>query len=202
LRFQEWDYLERDFGDTTHALEDISYLVLKPGRYAMSDGSVWEVGTFAIDGTINWQSIQFSEPFDNPPHLFLTVQTYNGAQAATIRARNVSANGFESALFEEEALNDGHATETVGYVAIYSPSNGGLIDQDVGQVPYTLQTLDIDSEWTPAFGQQFKVEEEQSLDNEVKHTFETVHVLAVGNQIYAQQVSDFGGNLSALRRME
>ena len=202
LRFQEWDYRARDFGDTSHALEDIPYVVLQPGRHLMSDGSEWEVGTFPLGGTGAWQGVLFSAPFTQPPKLFLTVQTYNGNQAVSARARAVTVDGFEAALFEEEALMDGHNVETIGYLAIDSAAGGGLLDLDGTQVPYLLQSLSGDERWSPVLSQRLKVEEEKSNDSEVGHADETLHVLAIGNQILAQQVTSNGGDTTALRRLE
>lgn len=202
IRFQEWDYRQRDFGDNHHAVEDIPYLVLHSGRHTMSDGSVWEVGTFDIGGTGSWQKVFFNQLFTQSPKLFLTVQTAYGPQAVTARARNVTADGFEVALFEEEALMDGHAIESVGYLAIESSAGGGLIDLDGKQLPYLLQTLHSDHRWTPVLSHRLKVEEERSKNNEVGHVAETLHVLALGSQVFAQQVSSKGGDTTALRRME
>lgn len=201
MRFQEWDYRARDFGDTSHAVEDIPYVVLQPGRHLMSDGSEWEVGRFNLGGTGNWQGILFDTPFAAPPHLFLTVQTYNGSQAVAVRARNVSMDGFEAALLEEEALMDGHSAESIGYLAIDSPAGGGLLDLDAAQVPYLLQSLSADHRWSPVLSQRLRVEEEQSRDSEVRHVDETLHVLALGDQVLAQQVSHNGADTSALRRL-
>ena len=202
LRFQEWDYRARDFADTGHVLEDIPYVVAKPGRHLMSDGSEWEVGTFSLGGTGIWHGELFSAPFGQPPHLFLTVQTYNGVQAVSVRARNVSADGFEAVLFEEEALMDGHATEVVGYLAVESPAGGGRIDLDGMPVPYLLQSLSSDERWSPVLSQRLRLEEEKSKDGEVDHTDETLHVLALGDQVLAQQVTHKGADTAALRRLE
>ena len=202
LRFQEWDYRARLFGDNYHGVEDIPYVVLQRGRHTMSDGSVWDVGTCDLGGTGAWQGVSFREPFSNPPKLFLTVQTNNGGQAVAVRARNLTPDGFEAALFEEEALMDGHLVESIGYLAIDSPTGGGLIDLDGAQVPYLLQSLSADSRWVPALSQRLKVEEDQSRDEEVNHIDETLHVLALGEQILAQQVTNNGGDPAALRRLE
>jgi hypothetical protein len=202
LRFQEWDYRERDFSDTYHALEDIPYVILQAGHRSMCDGSLWEVGTFEISGTKSWKEVSFTDPFGSVPHLFLTLQTANGSQAVSVRARNLSVDGFEAALFEEEALNDGHVEETIGYLAIDSPAGGGLLDLDGVQVPYLLQSLSADERWTPVLSQRLKVEEEQSADSETGHVDETVHVLMLGERLFAQQVSDNGGDTTALRRLE
>ena len=202
LRFQEWDYRHRVFGDNAHAVEDIPYLVLEPGRHTMSDGSLWEVGTFDLGGTAAPLAVHFGKTFAKAPKLFLTVQTANGGQAVSVRARNVTGDGFETALFEEEALMDGHAVETIGYLAIDSPKGGGVIELNGVQVPYLLQSLNADERWSPVLSQRIKVEEERSNDNEIDHADETLHVLALGDQVFAQQVSHNGPDTTALRRLE
>jgi PhoPQ-activated pathogenicity-related protein len=201
LRFKEYDYRERDLGDVYHAFEDIPFAVFRPGRHVMSDGSVWEVGTFNLDGTGNWASAQFSTAFSEPPHLFLTVQTTNGNQAVSVRARNIAADGFQAALFEEEALMDGHLSETIGYVAVSSPTGGGMIDLDGTAMPYLLQAVTTDHRWVPVLSQRLRLQEEQSRDSEVGHIDETLHVLMLGNQVFAQQVTNNGFDTTALRRL-
>ncbi len=202
LRFQEWDYRSRDFGDTSHAVEAIPYLVLQPGRHTLSDGSVWEAGAFSLGGTDTWKQTWFSTPFNQPPHLFLSVQTHNGAQAVSVRARQITAGGFEAALFEEEALMDGHITETVAYLAILSPAGGGQAMIDGRQVPYLLQTLQADHRRVPVLSQRLMLQEEASLDTELAHADETLHVAMIGTQLFAQLVSDNDGDSVALRRLE
>ena len=200
LRFQEWDYLQ-DLGDTTHAVETIPYVVLEPGRHEMSDGSIWEVGTFSLGGTASWKSVQFSQSFGRAPYLFLTVQTANGPGAVTVRARSVGKSGFQAALFEEEAKNtSGHQTDTVGYLAIESDGGSGEVDIDGTILPYVLQSLTVNHLWTPVLNYQLKLEEEQSADLGVWHTLEDVHVLALGQRLFAQQVSDNNGDTTALRQ--
>ena len=202
LRFQEWDYRQRDLGDGYHAIEDIGYLVLQPGRHTVSDGSVWEIGTLDLGGTGIWEETHFTQAFAAPPHLFLTVQTANGSQAVSVRARDLRSDGFEAALFEEEALMDGHAIETIGYLAVGSPAASGVLALNGVPVPYLVQTFNGDERWSPVLSQRLKVEEERSADNEVDHVDETLHLLAFRDQILAQQVSNNGGDTTALRRLE
>jgi hypothetical protein len=197
LRFQEWDYL----GGQTHANESIPYLVLEPGRHVMSDGSIWEVGTFPLGGTQSWKSVQFSQSFASAPYLFLTVQTENDLKAVTVRARSVSKSGFQAALFEEEAQNNGHQTETVGYLAVQSDSGSGQVDIDGTVLPYVLQSVNVNHLWTPVLSHQLKLEEEQSQDVGVWHPYETVDVLALGQRLFAQQVSNNNGDTTAPRRL-
>jgi len=201
-RFQEFDYRARIYNDTSHVVEDIPYAMLQSGRHTMSDGSVWEVGTFHLGGTGSWQPVAFDGAFSGAPHLFLTIQTNNGGQAVAVRARNVTAAGFQAALFEEEALMDGHLGETIGYLAIDGPTAGGWVDLDGTEVPYLLQTVTADHRWVPVLSQRLKLQEEQSRDTEVAHVDETLHVLALGDRVFAQQVTHNGGDTTALRRLE
>jgi hypothetical protein len=97
---------------------------------------------------------------------------------------------------------DGHLPETAGYLAVYSADRGGIIDVDGRQLPYLLQTVTADHRWVPVLSQRLKLEEEKSHDQEVAHVDETVHVLALGKQLFAQQVSHNGGDPAALRRLE
>lgn len=196
LRFQEWDYR-----DGQHVPENIPFVLLEAGRHFMSDGSVWEAGAFELDGTGRWSPVGFAGSFPRAPHLFLTMQTANGVQAASVRARNVTASGFEAALFEQESLMDGHVAERIGYLAVHSPAGGGLIELGSAQVPYLLQTVTADHRWTPALSQRLRLEEEQSRDPETDHVDETLHVLALGSQFFAQQVTDRGTDTTALRRL-
>lgn len=202
-RFQEWDFRSRDFGDRAHALEKVSYLVLEQGRHLMNDGSIWEVSTFLAGGTGDWHPVVFMEPFRATPYLFLTAQTSDGGQAISLRARNVTADGFEGALLEEEALMDGHAPEVIGYLAIFNPGGDGWLRLDGPnrpETPYHLHSIAADHSFTPAVGALIKVEEEQSLNEEILHVRERVDVLTLGNQVFAQQVSSHGGDTAALRR--
>ena len=127
------------------------------------------------------------------------MQTTNGIQAVTTRARNIAPDGFEAALFEEEALMNGHLTESVGYLAIESPSNGGLVSLGGRELPYLLQNTKLNWLWAPVLSRRIKLEEEQSMDAEIQHVDEAVDVLALGQQIFAQQVSNNDGDTAALR---
>jgi hypothetical protein len=96
-RFQEWEYRQRDFGDTVHTNEHASYLLMSEGRHTMADGSTWEVGAFGLDGTGVWSSVAFDQPFDARPFLFLTVQTDNDDEAVTVR-QQCRCNRFRCGL--------------------------------------------------------------------------------------------------------
>ncbi|MEX0916145.1 MAG: hypothetical protein WDZ60_09640, partial [Wenzhouxiangellaceae bacterium] len=190
VRFQEWDYREREHGDIDHREERIPYLVVEPGRHRMADGSVWEAGVFRLDDTEHWVSERFEADFAARPRLYLTVQTQEGDQAVTVRARNVSASGFEAALFEEEALNDGHVEEVVGYLAIHSSSGDGQAPIGGLMSPYAASTERVDERWSSVGGRtQIHLDEEESSDTETAHVHEDIDILDLGSRIFAQPVS-------------
>jgi hypothetical protein len=196
VRLQEWTYL-----DGAHANETISYLVTNAGRATLSDGTIIEAGTFGLSGTGVWLLKTFQAPFPAAPALLLSAQTFNGGQPVAVRARGVSAAGFEAALFEEQALMDGHAPETIGYLAVYKPNGWGSLELDGGAEPYILQRLLTDHRWAATLSHALRLEEEQSLDPEVGHVDETLDVLVVGEHLFAQPVSFNGADTFALRRL-
>ena len=203
LRFQEWEYRATEFLDTTHIDETIPYMTLIRGRHQQSDESIWEVGAFQATRAGVWHTIPFVGAFNHPPYLFLTVQTYNDSRPVTARARNVNTNNFEIALFEEEALMDGHSIETIGYLAIEAPNLSSVYPgRNISDIfPYLLQNFDTDQRFTPILSQRIKLEEERSVDDEINHPDEQIHALAIGHQIFAQQVSHNDADTTALRRI-
>jgi len=117
----------------------------------------------------------------------LTLQTAKAVvQPVTVRAKDITSNGFAAALFEEETRNDGHPTETVGYVAIYSATDTGTVTLGSQMIDYQLQQIELESLTTQA---GLRLEEEYSLDDETNHVTETVDILTLGDQTFAQIIS-------------
>ncbi|PUB80417.1 MAG: hypothetical protein DBO99_01090 [gamma proteobacterium symbiont of Ctena orbiculata] len=195
VRVKEWDYL-----DGNHSLEEISLLALPPGRYPQADGSLWEVGRFTLSGTKQWHNISFNEAFEGVPYLFLTQQTQNDPETTSIRVRNLSATGFRAAIQEQESLNDGHGTETIGYLAIYSPGQGGTATLYGTSFNYQLSQLPVNKNWTALGDQELKVQEEASLDSELNHVTETIDILQIEGHLFAQDVTTAGIDTMSLRR--
>jgi hypothetical protein len=198
IRFAEWTYL-----DGSHWMkESAPYLVMEKGRYTMGDGSIWEVGSISQSGTGYWYFHRFAEPFPDTPHLLLLTAQTASDEPVVMRTRNIKADGFGAALFEEEALMDGHPTEEIGYLAVYSPSGSGKIDVEDALTPYLLQTIPLDRRFVPVLGWALKLDEERSLDQENWHTDETVTALVVGNRLFAHATTWEGGDPFSLRRVE
>ncbi|HFA47923.1 MAG TPA: hypothetical protein ENJ95_02765 [Bacteroidetes bacterium] len=66
----------------------------------------------------NWKYVQFPIEYDNTPLVFSQVVTDNDNAAIVTRQRNVSTEGFELRLQEEENADGSHAYETVAWLAI------------------------------------------------------------------------------------
>ena len=130
------------------------------------------------------------------------------------RARNLTSNGFEAALFEQELSNaTGHYTETVGYLAVYSPSGSGTVNYNGASTAYSVQGMSL-AQWSPVpdgtinqiwktvpgSTTQLNLGEEQSKDLETSHTAETVHVLGIAGLTHGQQVTSNGIDPTALRQ--
>jgi hypothetical protein len=199
IKFQEWNYLSAKDA-RIHKLEDASWLVMEPGLYKMSDGSIWGVGTFEINGNGLWYNVNFLQTFAGTPVVYLTMQTCNGSDAVTVRARQVSTAGFQAALFEEEAqMTSGHAYETIGYLAIYSPNGSGAVTIGDQKISYTINIADANNNFTAVAGREIKMEEEQSLDSETTHTIENVNTLNINSAFFGQEISALGGDTAAVR---
>ncbi|NOY62135.1 MAG: hypothetical protein GXP10_03075 [Gammaproteobacteria bacterium] len=195
IRFQEWNYL-----DGIHATEKAPLLLLEEGIKTMPDGSIWEVGRFNVNGTAKWQWNGFQANFPEAPRLFLTLQTYNSNQAVTVRAKAIKTNGFKAALFEQQSLMNAHPTETVGYLAIHSPTGSGRVNINGEELPYVLQQQNVNHLWTPILSSALKAEEEESQDDEVTHAEEALDILGLGKQLFAQDVSTRRKDTIALRQ--
>jgi hypothetical protein len=195
LTFQEWEYL-----DGNHSSETIPHMVFEAGRHTMDDGSIWEVGTLDISGERKFVSHSFDDSFPSKPKLFLTLQSSNEDQAVSVRAKSVTVSGFSAAMYEEEGQRNGHAAETLGYLAIYSPTGSGKANLGGKKVPYSLASIQADHRWVPIFSSKIKVEEETSKDTETGHLLETLDVASIAGDVYAQDVSTLGGDTVSIRQ--
>ncbi|MGH0031442.1 MAG: hypothetical protein ACQGVC_16730 [Myxococcota bacterium] len=194
LRFAEWED-----GDGAHVPEAIPYLVIESGRHALADGRAWEAGHLEIAEAGVWDAVAFDTPFDAPPEVFLTVQTSNDADPVVVRARDVTGQGFLAAIFESEGADGTHGAERIGYLAVSSPGSGRLATGP-DSVPFWIGRIAADERPVPVLSARLWVEEETTADAETDHETESVSVMALGPQVFAQDVSAMDLDPSALRR--
>lgn len=198
IRFREWNYL-----DKIHATESIAYLMVEEGVHQLSDGTVIQAGRFSISGTVKWNTILFADGFENVPRVFVSLQSANGADTATLRIRNVTMDSFDVSINEQENLNtSGHTQESAAYIAFFHPQNSGTIkiNSALTEIQYSIEQIQLNHRWSDAFGYSIKLEEEISRDMETFHTFENVDLLSIDNKLFGQSVSYIGADPVSLRR--
>ncbi|KTG10995.1 hypothetical protein AUR64_07460 [Haloprofundus marisrubri] len=203
-RVQEWNYL-----DGPHVEEVVGSLVVEAGTSAV-EGLQLESGT--VKATTGWTGVSFDEAFDKQPVVLTQPQSTDGWQAVVSRNRSISKRRFATRLQEEEANDNWHHDETVGYVAV-EPGTGSLggAPFEAGReasVGHEWQTLEFDESYdNPVFvadvetfngnnpcslryrnltrtSVEVRVEEERSADDEQWHKPETVgYVVVEGDDI-------------------
>lgn len=110
FQIEEWAYL-----DGTHGAEEVGYLVLERGRHRLADGTVIDVGK--LTGRHSWTPVEFDPDMPVTPIVVSHCQTVNDGAAVVTRHREISEEGFEIRLQEQEAGEPGHGDETLGYLA-------------------------------------------------------------------------------------
>ena len=210
VRVQEWDYLD---GERLVA-ERIAYLVVERGRYRVTEDSWIEAGhveTSRIDDLENGQyvAMRFGASFGEVPVVLTTVASAFEAEAVTTRQRNVTTEGFEFKLQEQEANAQKHSSERIDYLA-WEPSageiegllfevgrTGDMITHKPTVIPYTVpfddvplvlgdmqrtdggDTASVRCDEGDAASVGVWIEEEQSKDTETNHTSEDVGYLVL-----------------------
>ena len=200
VQVDEWDYL-----DGAHTEETFSYLAVEAGSHVLQDGTRLVAKRLSA-ADHGWRSVVYGETFGAVPVVLAQVSSDDGPSAVVPRLRSVTASGFQLSLQEEEANDDQHTDEAVGYVAI-EPSQdvtdgiragfkGGVTDQaseiqyggTFSVVPSVFATIQTTNGTDPAAlrytestegGVTVFVEEERSADEEVNHASETVGFLAL-----------------------
>ena len=194
-RFQEFSYL-----DQFHVNEQVGLMGFYSGLTTLDDGTQISAENFTLSGNNQWKSIKFPRSFQNKPHLFVFAQTSHGGQPFILRVRNVTQNGFEVSIQEEEALMfSGHVPETIAYFAIDHPAGQGTIPIDGITTGFALQRIAVNHRWSTVFGKQIKLQEERSRDNEIIHVNELVDVMKLGEHIFAQAVTFNGADPFTIR---
>ncbi len=196
FKFQPWSNFNNRH---LHNDETINIVSLQQGRWQANNTRI-EIGRTEVNGTRQWKTIHFAQAFSTPPTVQLSLQTSNGADAVDVRARRITTDSMQIALFEEEKkIRSGHVFETVGYLLIASDS----VNIELNNVELTrieLSQLAINHDWkTIGNGHQIRLEEDQTKDLETAHAFERVHVVKIDNTYLTQIASSVGGDPGVLR---
>lgn len=130
VHFEEWNYL-----NLNHAPELVSYMVFESGIHRLRDGTVIEARNSTTDS--DFTEVQFTDDYATIPLVFSQVSSVNGPSTVTTRVQNISTDGFEIKVQEEEAsATRRHVDETISWIAIRQASG------DVGGVFYEAKMHD------------------------------------------------------------
>ena len=138
-RIEEWKYL-----DGAHAEEYFSYIAIERGIHVLPDGTVVEANKIEIPSGYSWGArtkwfyVKFDYDFDSAPILFVQIQTANDNAPCILRVKDVTKDGFYVTMQEEEAADNIHGKEIIGYIA-FSKTN------TVPETTYPIYSIDIGS---------------------------------------------------------
>ena len=200
-QLDEWDYL-----DGYHLTETIAWLAVLPGRHVLGG---LEVEAMAVTATPAFRSLAYDSAFAATPVVLSQVVTVNQGNAVTTRQRAISATGLQLQLESEEGASGGHSPETVHVIAVSpgtgTLSDGSVLAAGItgdayderwnavnfgvslpgGHLLANMQTTDGGDAATlrqralTATSVEMLVQEEQSANSEVAHTFEVLGWLVV-----------------------
>ena len=94
--------------------------------------------------TLNWKYIPFPVNFSGTPVVFSQVVSNEENTAVVTRQRNITNEGFEMTLSEQEASDLEHLPEQVAWLAMESDTMNGVLETGlVNWASSTLQTLSL-----------------------------------------------------------
>jgi len=146
-----------------------------------------------------WKTVQLSglRQFQHPV-VIAGPPTRDGYDPCVVRIRSVTSDsagkkyGFSAAIQEEEARkNSGHATETIGYLAVSTTTELAL---------HQILCKNFFVTVASGYDTQVAVEEEKSKDSETNHINETVGVLFLNDQVFANMQTFNGSDTASMRR--
>jgi len=203
FQLDEWDYL-----NGTHPVETIAWLAVAEGEHNLGGMKIYAGKASYVQEY--WRTISF-ENLSTTPVLLAQKEVSDNDSASTVRIRNVSENGAELFLQEEEA-NDGNVERsTVHYLAI-EPGTGdigelyleaGITENSIteswsgiqlagdynnSRLLAAIQTYNgidpIALRYQSLSSSSFDVmlQEEQSADTELGHASESVGWLIIGEK--------------------
>lgn len=98
----------------------------------MSDSVKVVCGRTGSEVTDEWRTVRFCAGFDAAPIVLTSIETFNGPNTAGTRLNNVSSEGFDVKIEEEQSQDSEttHIGEVVGFIALAS----GVVEDAVGNV--------------------------------------------------------------------
>ena len=127
----EYQVEEFEYLSGKHGAESFSYLVIEQGRHVVdANGQEWEAGIITGNTDNSFKSVSFASSFGNSPTIFVQLASNSDPTAAVLRTDNITVNGFQFRIDEEEASvdptrNPAAIPDTIHYLAVQG-SNGSV----------------------------------------------------------------------------
>ena len=175
---------EQAGADGFHADETVNYMVVEAGRHELTNGAVIEAGTIDTDAVYmtrfegGFAEVDFAGDLSGSnTAVFASTNTVNGSHMVTTRVDDVDANGFEIAMAESESRTDGHAVETIAWVAI---ENGDFFDFRTGQFELDEDAISLEeavdfAQITEMGGKNTAIVRQDLSDNTIRIQEDTSH---------------------------
>ena len=158
-----------------HLNENIGYMAITSGS-GNSNGVVFQAGSTDDSVTHGWSNIDFGDEFNNIPHFFASIATYEGPDPSTLRQQNLTTNGIQVKVQEDTTLDGetNHTTEVVNYLAMegdnglqgtaYDPLTGNTVIMGTEDDDYLLGLAENDTRIGKAGSDIFVLESDQGTD--------------------------------------
>ncbi|EHJ10820.1 hypothetical protein CWATWH0003_4434 [Crocosphaera watsonii WH 0003] len=116
------------------------------------------------------------DEFNNIPHFFASIATYEGPDPSTLRQQNLTTNGIQVKVQEDTTLDGetNHTTEVVNYLAMegdnglqgtaYDPLTGNTVIMGTEDDDYLLGLAENDTRIGKAGSDIFVLESDQGTD--------------------------------------
>ena len=150
FQIDEWLYL-----NGYHPTETVSWMAVEAGDHQLwHNGERISAGFTTVDG-LNASGVQFDADFEGTPVVYAQLSSDNSPIPAESRLGNVTENGFEVRLQEEEAYvrptgSAAHGDETASFIAIQqggAAADGVLIGDTGDSVTHTDKVISFDSDF-------------------------------------------------------
>lgn len=204
VRLREWAYQ-----DNLHTEEPVGYLVAERGVHELRDGSRIEADLLSFGDPQGSEAHWFAANFRQAPVVVSAVVSRNDDQPVTTRMHSISAEGFEVLLQTEQSEQRSRVPETVAYIAWEPsagtiegrPYEVGLARAGVTdeasrvdfvsgfeeppvlladmQTTYGGDVANLRWQRKRADAVELWVDEEQSYDDETRHTKEAIGYIAL-----------------------
>ncbi len=204
IRIQNYDYQADE-----HGMEQLGYVAVEQGSFVLENGKRVEAGMFSTNLSNYPVAKNFTQQFPMMPVMAASIVTENEYDAVVSRVENITEYGFDYQMQEQEANTALHTSEDVAYIAwepfsgmigdyafeiaVHADEITDLrlplsFQQGFDRPPvliasmqsqYDQDTANLRHSELTATGVQINVAEEQSLDSETDHAFETLGFVAI-----------------------